>query len=128
MSSRRVEILLAAALVLSVLGAGALAVSREDVYYGNHRKYDSAAEVTARKVFAVIPAYKEIAEENIEEDSALYYIKLAEANKIFKKAVGKFAEDEGYDLVCEVGSIEDAPDVTDEVKKVVKKLVEEDEE
>lgn len=108
------------ALVL-VLSSGLFALSKEEVYYGNYRQYKKPAEVNAKKVFLAIPAYKEIIEKNIEEDSALYLIKLAEANKVFSKAVAEYAKDNGYDLVCEEDALDNAEDATDDVIKIVKK-------
>ncbi len=109
-----------ASAILAGLAASAFSLSKEEVYFGNHRQYKKAAEVNAKKVFAQIPAYKEIIDKGIKEDSALYIIKLAEANKVFLEAVKEFAEDKGYDLICEEGALDDAPAVTDEVVEVVK--------
>ncbi|MHC4713742.1 MAG: hypothetical protein ACYTAN_10810 [Planctomycetota bacterium] len=111
---------LACLLAFAVLSAVAFPLSKEEVYYGNHRQYKKAAEVNAKKVFVNIPAYKEIIDKDIDEDSALYLIKLAEANRIFLEAVKEFAKDKGYDLICEEGALEDAPCVTAEVVKIVK--------
>ncbi len=105
--------------VLALCGS-LLALSKEDVYYGNYRQYKKAAEVNAKKVFMVIPAYKEIIEKDIDKDSALYLIKLAEANKAFLKAVSKYAKDNGYDLVCEEGILDNATSATDEVIKIIR--------
>ena len=106
--------------VVFALCGSLLALSKEDVYYGNYRQYKKAAEVNAKKVFMVIPAYKEIIEKNVDKDSALYLIKLAEANKAFLKAVTKYAKDNGYDLVCEEGALDNAASATDEVIKIAK--------
>ena len=100
------------------------ALSREEVYYGDRRRYRKPAAVKAKKVFMAIPAYKEIVEKDIEEDSALYLKKLAEANKIFLDVLKEFAEDNGYDLICEEGALDDATVVTDDVVEAVKKKTE----
>jgi hypothetical protein len=113
------------ALVLA-WAAGALGLSAVDVYYGDLRHYTKAAEVNARKVFDAIPAYREIVEKNIREDSALYLIKLGEANKVFNKALTGYAEENGYDLVCEEGSILGAADVTGDVVKLITEGVEQE--
>ena len=97
-------------------------LDKEHVYYGNPRKYSKPVEIDARKVFMEIPAYKEIIDKNIDEDSALYLIKLAEANKLFLKALEKYAEEAKVDLICEEGALEKAPSVTDELIKVVRQL------
>jgi len=105
---------------LCLLCAPVLALSTDEVYYGNRRQFKKPASVNAKKVFMAIPAYKDIVEKNIEEDSALYLKKLAEANKLFLKVLKKFAQDNGYDLICEEGALDDAPVVTDEVVKLVR--------
>jgi len=103
-----------------LLAASARALSREDVYYGNRKQYKKPAAIKAKKVFMAIPAYKEIVEKDIKEDSALYLKKLAEANKIFLDVLKEFAQDNGYDLICEEGALDDAQVVTDDVVKAVK--------
>ena len=121
MRSATISRVTASALVLAVLGSAIGALTKEQVYYGNYRKYKKPAELNAKKVFMVIPAYKEIIEKNIEEDSALYLAKLAKANKTFLACVKEYAKDKGYDLVCEEGALDNATSVTDEVIKLVKK-------
>ena len=107
-----------------MLAASARALSRDEVYYGNRQQYEKPAAIEAKKVFMAIPAYKEIVEKDIEEDSALYLKKLAEANKIFLDVLKEFARDNGYDLICEEGALDDAQVVTDDVVKAVKKKTE----
>ena len=109
-------------LALSVTALAA--ISAENVYYGNQNKYKKPVEINAKKVFAVIPAYKEIVDKKIPADSALYMVKLDEANKVFAKVLKSFAADNKYDLVCEEGSVKDAPNATDDVVKLVKELKE----
>lgn len=121
MSFRRFVFLFA---ILSLLAASARALSREDVYYGNRKQYKKPAAIKAKKVFMAIPAYKEIIEKDIKEDSALYMKKLAEANRIFLDVLKEFAQDNGYDLICEEGALDDAQVVTDDVVKAVKEKTE----
>lgn len=111
-------------MVLSVLAASARALSRDEVYYGNRQQYKKPAAIEAKKVFMAIPAYKEIVEEGIAEDSALYLKKLTEANKIFLEILKKFARDNDYDLICEEGALDDAQVVTEDVVKAAKKKTE----
>jgi len=110
------------ALALAFSAAAFAALSAENVYYGDRNNYKKAVEINAKKVFAVIPAYKEIVDKNISQRSALYIAKLDEANRIFKKAVSSYAEDNKYDLVCEEGNVKDAPNATDDVAKLAKEL------
>ncbi len=120
MKRRSPGIVALALAVVLLASAAACALTKEDVYYGNGRRYARPAEVNARKVFMAIPAYKEIVEKSIEKDSALYIIKLNEANKVFREVIKKFAEDNSYDLVCEEGKVEGAYCATDDVIKMVK--------
>jgi len=119
--SRRFAVVTAVVALLVSAGAG-LALDKESVYFRKGRKFSNAAEINAKKIFMLIPAYKEIFEKNIDEESALYLIKLAEANKIFLKAVKKCAEDNSYDIICEEGALKKATNVTEEVAKIVKEL------
>jgi hypothetical protein len=119
MHTRVMRAAIAAVIVLGAATA-ALALSKTDVYYGNARRYSKPAEVNAKKVFMAIPAYREIVEKNIEKDSALYIIKLTEANKVFREVIAAYAKDNSYDMVCEEGKAEGARNVTDDVVKVLK--------
>jgi len=107
------------ALLIFLAPAASANLSREDVYYGDARRYTRPVEINAKKVFMAIPAYKEIIDKNIPEDSALYFSKLDEANKRFTKAVKTYAEANKCDLVCEEGRLEGAANVTDDVIKII---------
>jgi hypothetical protein len=111
-------------LAFCMLSTCVFALSRDEVYYGNRRQFKKAAAINAKKVFMAIPAYRAIVDNGIEEDSALYLKKLAEANKVFLKVLKEFAQDNDYDLICEDGALDDAPVVTDEVVKLVKEKAE----
>ena len=121
MPGARTVLLAAIVFALTVVTAAA-GLSKDDVYYGNHRKFKRPAEVNAKKVFMVIPSYKEIIEKNIKKDSALYIAKLSKANKVFLKAMKKYAEANKFDLVCEEGALKKAHNATDDVIKIVKKM------
>lgn len=117
---------LLAAFVFALTAVAAVAgLSKDDVYYGNHRKFKRPAEVNAKKVFMAIPSYKEIVEKDIKKDSALYIAKLSKANKVFLKAVKKYAEANKFDLVCEEGALKKAHNATDDVVKIVKQMTKE---
>lgn len=111
--------ILIAVIVAAALAAPALALSKEHVYHGKARRYQSPAEINARKVFMAIPAYREIIDKNIEKDSALYIIKLKEANEIFVKVLARYANEHGYDLVCEEGHVEGAVNITEEIVAII---------
>ncbi len=104
------------ALLVLFVGAYAFAaLSAEDVYFGDCRHYSRPVEINAKKVFMAIPSYREIVEKSIPANSALYMLKLDEANKTFKRAVKAYAEENMCDLVCEEGRIKGASNITDEV-------------
>ena len=112
-----------ASMLFISLGVAVLAwaIPAEEVYYGSARRYSKAAEVNAKKVFMAIPAYREIIEENIEKDSARYFLKLREANQIFRRTIAKYAKDNGFDLVCEEGNVEGAYNATDDMIELIKR-------
>jgi len=120
MCLHRPAVFLVCLAALLCVAATAIALTKEDVYYGNIRQYSKVAEVNAKKVFMVIPAYREIIDKNIEKDSALYIIKLNEANKVFREAIAEYAKDNNYDLVCEEGRAEGAKNITDDIVKAIK--------
>ena len=114
-----------AGLACGVACAAAAVLSKEHVYYGDAQQYSKPAEICARTVFMAIPEYKEIVEKDIREDSALYLMKLSEANKTFTKVLGDYAKNNGYDLVCEVGHVEGAPNATEDIVKIIEDSEEE---
>jgi len=117
--SKPVRGLVTLAMVLS-MAAQALSLSEDDVYYGSARRHAKAAEINTKKVFMAIPAYREIIEKQIDKDSALYFLKLKQANKVFREVVAKYARDNEYDLVCEEGKLEGAHNATDEIVEILK--------
>ena len=120
MRGRKAVRMAAAMLALLTLASAASALAKEEVYFGNSRRYKRVAEVNARKVFMAIPAYKEIIEKNIDKTSALYLVKLAEANEVFREKIRTFAQSNNYDLVCEEGKVEGAYNATDDIIKAIK--------
>ena len=119
MHGKMVQAALAAAIILGAT-VTAFALNKADVYLGNYRRYNKPAELNAKKAFMAIPAYREIVEKNIEKDSALYIIKLAEANKVFRDVLAAYAKDNNYDMICEEGKVEGAHNITDDVVKILK--------
>jgi len=109
-----------AALALLLAASIASALAKEEIYYGSSRRFSRPAEINARRVFMAIPAYKEIIEKNIDKTSALYLVKLAEANEVFRETIRRFAEANNYDLICEEGKMEGAYNATEDVIKAIK--------
>ncbi len=80
-------------------------IDEDKCYLGDPNNFVKPAEVDSRKVFAVIPAYKEIQEENLDLRDARYHILMAEASEVFNAALMKCSEKYGYDLIGEKGAI-----------------------
>jgi hypothetical protein len=95
-----------------------------EIYQGKRNSFNTPCVLDRDKVFAKIPAYKKIKREGLDKNSARYYFLLEEANRVFRAAVKKVAEEKGYDLVVEKGGIKASkdvqiPDITSEVIKAV---------
>ena len=95
-----------------------------EIYFGKRNSFNTPCVLDRHKVFAKIPAYKKIKREGLEKNSARYYFLLEEANRAFRAAVKKAAEEKGYDLAVEKGGIKASkdvriPDITSEVIKAV---------
>ncbi len=93
-------------------------VDESDVYFGDAKKWETAAEVDADKVYAKIDEYKQIVDGGLKPGDAKYEILIAKASKRFCAAVKKAAKDGGYDLVAKIGAVKNAgtvPDITSDV-------------
>jgi hypothetical protein len=79
--------------------------------------------IEANKVWAEIPEYKKIIEDNLSEDDPEYHILMRKATERFEKALKKVAEREKYDMIGEVGSIravgQDAKEIPDATQQLV---------
>lgn len=86
-------------------------------YLGNPNSYEKPGEISLVKVMSVIPEYKKIKDENIKSDDPRYWLLLQKADRKFKAALGAVHKKFGYDLIGEIGFIEDqeVPDITAEV-------------
>ena len=127
------QLLLAASLVYT---ASALfvpptyEVDKEKVYYGDTESFSKPATLDRDKVFAEISAYKQIENEGLTRKEPRYWILLRKANDVFSKVVAKVAEDDGYDLVAENGSVKKkgrekaAPDLTESAIEAIQEVEE----
>jgi hypothetical protein len=92
-------------------------VDAADVYYGDSKNWEKAAEVDADKVYAKIDEYKEIVDKGLKTDDPKYEILMCKANKRFRGAVKKAAKNGGYDLVAKLGAVkgvDSVPNLTDD--------------
>jgi len=80
-------------------------IDKDKCYLGDPEDFVKPAEVDSQKVFAVIPAYKEILEKGLDPSDARYHILMAEASEVFNVALVKCSEKYGYDLIGEKGAI-----------------------
>jgi Skp family chaperone for outer membrane proteins len=98
-------------------------IDKKKIYYGNPDSFKTPAVIKLNDVFAKIPEYQDAKKKS--EDDPEYYILLEKANEKFQKAVKKAAQDGGYDLVGEAGTIKsktkdkDVPDITDKVIEAI---------
>lgn len=118
--------------VLSLLTVGSRAedvhdfevVDSDGIYYGEGKHPRAPAVTRADDVWAEIPEYKQIEEEDLEEDDPKYHLLMAKATERFRKAIEKVAKRDELDMVGEVGSIKatadkEIPDVTKDLIEIV---------
>ncbi len=96
------------------------------VYYGDPEEFENPAVLTASEVFAKIREWREIQEKGLTSQDPEYWILLEKANRKFRRAVHRAAQEAGHDLVAETGAVarEDGaalPDVTAAVVAVLDK-------
>lgn len=100
----------------------AKSVDASDVYLGDAKKWEKAAEVDADKVYAKIDEYKEIVDGGLKPGDAKYELLMAKASKRFHCAIKKAAKDGGYDLVAKRGTVKNAGVVPDLTADAIAKL------
>ena len=89
------------------------------VYYGKLDGAKKPSEVTAKKVFEIIPEYKEIVERELSKDDPEYIALLNKANIKFFDAVRKAAQKSGRDVVVEKGYAQLEGEVIDLTQKAI---------
>ncbi len=92
-------------------------VDPDAIYYGSGKHPKSPGVMAADDVWAEIPEYRRIIDEDLTEDDPVYHLLLKKATERFQKALKRLAKRDGYDMLGEVGAIEakggaDLPDVT----------------
>ncbi|MEM8885324.1 MAG: hypothetical protein AAGD14_14745 [Planctomycetota bacterium] len=127
--------MLAGALVLcaTVLGERAVAaepkhdfevVDRAQLYYGKKKHPKTPAVCVADSVWAEIPEYKKILEEELDADDPRYHLLLKRATKRFQRALKKLAGRDGYDVIGEVGAIKAVGKKKKKIPTVTQGLIE----
>lgn len=98
-------------------------VDEDGIYYGEGKNPKTPAITKADDVWTEIPEYKQIVDEELEEDDPNYHILMRKATERFSKALKKIAERDGYDMIGEKGSIESKGDKKKEIPNITKELI-----
>ena len=80
-------------------------VDRTAIYYGRTKHPKTPAVCAADDVWAEIPEYKKIIDEELTDSDPRYHLLLKRATKRFQRALKKLARRDSYDMIGEVGSI-----------------------
>ena len=96
----------------------------EEIYFGSGRHPKAPGALTADDVWAAIPEYKQILEDELTDEDAQYHLLMKKAAERFSKALKKLARRDRHDMLGEDGSIKalgkkKIPDVTKEMIKLV---------
>ena len=88
------------------------------VRWGNPATFDPAKKalvgtVRSQEVYRMIPAYKRIQEEKVEEGTARYNQLMREATAVYKRALGRSARSRNAALIVEQGGISGYASVVD---------------
>jgi len=101
-------------------------VDAEAVYYGKGKHPKAPGVLSAGDVWAEIPEYRRIIDEELTDDDPEYHLLLRKATERFNQALRKVAKREGHDMLGEVGAIvatgeepKEIPDVTQDLVDIV---------
>jgi len=75
------------------------------IYFGRAKHPKTPGVCRADDVWAAIPEYKKILEEELTDSDPRYHLLLKRATKRFQSALKKLAKRDGHDVIGEVGSI-----------------------
>lgn len=98
-------------------------VDEDGIYHGKGKHPKTPAITKADDVWAEIPEYKSIVDDELDEDDAEYHILMRKATERFVQALKKVAKRDGYDMIGEKGSIESKGDIKKEIPDVTKELI-----
>ena len=98
-------------------------VDEDGIYFGEGEHPKAPAVCKADDVWAEIPEYKEIIEDELEDDDPRYHLLMKKATERFNKALEKAADRDDYDMIGEVGAIEAKGDNKKEIPDVTKDLI-----
>ena len=80
-------------------------VDSSAIYYGSGKHPKTPAVCAADDVWAEIPEYKTIVEDELTASDPRYHLLLKRATKRFQRALKKLARRDSYDMIGESGSI-----------------------
>jgi hypothetical protein len=99
-------------------------VKADEIYYGSGKHPKAPGVMEADTVWAEIPEYKQILEDELTDEDAQYHLLMKKAAERFSKCLKKLAKRDSYDMLGETGSIKalgkkKIPVVTKEMIKLV---------
>jgi len=80
-------------------------VDADGVYYGKGSHPKTPASIRADDVWAKIPEYRKILDDDLDEDDPEYHLLMKKASERFSRALEKEAKRESYDLIAEEGAV-----------------------
>lgn len=97
---------------------------KDGVYFGSGEHPSAPSSVRAEEVWAAIPEYKRIVEENLTDDNAEYHLLMKKASERFERALRTEARRESFDMVAEEGAVasnkgKEIPDATQDLIDLV---------
>jgi hypothetical protein len=101
-------------------------VDPDGIYFGSGDHPKAPAVIAADDVYAQIPEYKKVIDDDLDDDDPEYHLLMKKATERFAKALRKVAKRDGYDMIGEIGAIRVSgdsktkiPDATDELIEIV---------
>jgi len=75
------------------------------VLLGSSERFSKVAEVDRSAVFAQIPAFQELREEELSRSNPRYHFLIVKANRVFRSVLTRVAKENGVDLVVTKGGV-----------------------
>ena len=98
-------------------------VNASAIYYGRAKHPKTPAQCRADDVWAQIPEYKKILDEELTDNDPRYHLLLKRATKRFQSALKKLAKRDSYDVIGEIGSIKAVGKKKKAIPSVTKALI-----
>lgn len=98
-------------------------VDRAAVYFGSGKHPKTPAVCNADDVWAKIPEYQTIVDDELTASDPRYHLLLKKATKRFQRALKKLARRDSYDMIGEIGSIKAVGKKKKTIPTVTKDLI-----